>query len=398
MPIAALVSLFIAVFVMMAGNGLITTLVPLRGVIEGFSSQSIGAIGSAYFVGMLAGTWVTPSIVGRAGHIRAFAAYAAIAGTAALGFAIAVHPVAWMALRLIIGFCFAGLFAIIESWINDKATNQNRGRLLALQNIVHFSGSAGGQQILRVAEPTSFSLFSAVAGLYMLSVVPLAMTRQDPPGLPSKGRLDILGLLRASPIGVVGMILVGLANATFWSLVPAYVDRLGLSAAEVATFMTCVILGSAVGPYPIGRLSDRFDRRVVIIIVSSAAALLEIAFFVFSPNALLLYVLAFLLGLCLPVLYSLISAHTNDRTGRERMVAVSSTLLFLYCVGGIIGPLVTAQLISWFGQHMLFAHNALVHLELVAFVVWRMTRRAAPVEKVAAAEAEAETPRKPIVS
>ncbi len=398
MPIAALIPLFLAVFIMMAGNGLITTLVPLRGVIESFSSQSIGAIGSAYFVGMLAGTWATPSIVGRAGHIRAFAAYAAIAGAAALGFAIVVDPIAWMALRLVIGFCFAGLFAIIESWINDKATNQNRGRLLALQNIVHFSGSAGGQQFLRAAEPTSFALFSTVAGLFMLSVVPLAMTRQDPPGLPAKGRLDVFGLLRASPIGVIGMVLVGLANATFWSLVPAYIERLGLGAADVATFMTCVILGSAVGPYPIGRLSDRFDRRVVIIIVSGAAALVEIAFVVLAPSAILLYVMAFLLGLCLPVLYSLISAHTNDRTGRERMVAVSSTLLFLYCVGGIVGPLVTSALMSWFGQHMLFAHNALVHLELAAFVVWRMTRRAAPAEKVAAAEVEAEAPRKPIVS
>lgn len=383
---------------MMAGNGLVATLVPLRGVIEGFSPLEIGMIGSGYFLGMLGGTWATPIIVARAGHIRAFSAYAAIVGTASLGFALAVEPIVWMSLRLIIGFCFAGLLAIIESWINDKATNQNRGRFLALSNIMSFTGSACGQQLLRIDDPRSFKLFSLAAGLFMLAVVPTALTRQDPPPLPAKGKLLIAELYTASPIGFVGMILVGLVNATFWSLAPAYAERVGLGPGEVATFMTCVILGSAIGPYPIGRLSDLLDRRKIIVAVSLGAAIVEIAFVVIQPGEIGLYILGFLLGLCLPVLYSLISAHTNDRTGRERMVAVSSTLLFLYCVGGIFGPMIGSFLMSWFGQNMLFAHNALVHLELAAFVLWRMRRRAPPAAKVAAAEAEVETPRKPVIS
>lgn len=392
-----LVPLFLAVFTMMVGNGLLTTLVPLRGAVEGFGATAIGAIGSAYFVGMLAGTWATPAVVARAGHIRAFSAYAAIAGAAALGFAALVHPAAWILLRLVMGFCFAGLFTIIESWIHDKATNATRGRLLATQNAVHFTGSASGQQVLRLDEPTSFTLFSAVSALFMLSVVPLAMTRQEPPPIPARGRVEIATLYAATPVAVIGMILIGLANATFWSLVPAYVERLGIGAAGVASFMTCVILGSAVGPYPIARLSDAVDRRKVIVGVAGGAALVEIALVALTPGAGLLYGLGFLLGMCLPVLYSLVSAHTNDRVGRDRMVAVAATLLFLYCIGGIVGPVLAALMMAAFGDAALFALMAFVHVELLAFVTWRIMKRAPPAAKTAAAETAAEAPRKPLV-
>jgi len=386
--VASLIPLLLAVFILMCGNGLVTTLVPLRGSLENFGAEALGLIGSAYFVGMLAGTWATPVIVGRAGHIRAFAAYAALAATATLGFSIAVHPVAWMGFRLIIGFCFAGLFTIIESWINDKATNQNRGRLLAVQNIVHFSGSASGQQLLRADDPRSFTLFSGVAAFFMLSLVPMALTRQEPPPLPARGRLEIGNLFTASPVGAVGMVLVGLANATFWSLVPAYVERLGLGTIAVSTFMTAVILGSAVSPYPVGRLSDRVDRRFVIVAMACLAVVTQILLLVTGSVEPWLYVFGFVLGACLPVLYVLISAHTNDRVGRERMVNVSSTLLFLYCLGGIVGPMLAAFLMARYGDRFLFVFGALAHAGIAGFVLWRILARPAPAEKVESAPEE----------
>ncbi len=371
---------FLAVFILIAGNGIITTLVPLRATLEGFALSEVGAIGSAYFTGMLAGTWMTPGIVRRAGHIRAFAAYAAVASVATLGLAMLVEPLFWVTMRGILGFCFAGLFAIFESWINTKASNHNRGRMLAAYNVVHFSGSALGQQVLRLADPRSFTLFSAAASLLMLGLVPMAMTKADPPPLPPKGRLEILSMYRATPIGAIGIVIVGWVNATFWSLAPAYVERQGLGPGTVASFMTAVIVGSALGPYPLGRLSDMLDRRIVIASAAAAASLVAFAVALAGTGSLpVLYLFAFLLGLTTPVIYPIITAHTIDRMGVDKAVAISSTLLFLYCCGGILGPTVAAALIDRFGDAALFVHNGVVHALLAIFVTWRIMRRPAAV-------------------
>jgi MFS family permease len=398
-PIAALTPLLLAVFILMAGNGMLTTLIALRGTAEGFSAEVLGLVGSSYFAGMLAGTWVTPYVVRRAGHIRAFAAYAATVGTAVLGFSLAVDAIAWMLLRCVIGFCFAGLLSIIESWVNDKASNTNRGRMLAVNNITNFCGSATGQQVLRLDDPSSDHLFSGAAAFFMMALVPISLTRAEPPPLPPKGRLDVVALYKESPIAVVGVVMVGFANGAFWTLSPVYVDNLALGPGSVSNFMTAVILGSALGPYPIGRISDKVDRRRVMIAIAVFAFCVEIALYLrFGPSPWPLYGLGFLVGMCLPVLYVLISAHTNDRVGRERMVMVSSTLLFLFCVGAICGPVVASVLMARLGNEALFLMAALVHLALAAFVFWRIRRRAAPTEKVEAAEAVAEVKRKPVVS
>jgi len=396
--VLALLPVFVAVFVMIAGNGLLTTLVPMRAVVEGFDPTEIGLIGSAYFFGMLAGTWTTPAVIRHAGYIRAFAAYAAIVSIAALGFAVAVDPYAWMVFRALIGFCFAGLYAAVESWITMKAGPERRGRALGIYNIVHFSGSASGQQILRVFEAKSFALFSAGAGLMMLSLLPMAMTKAEPPPLPPKGRLMIGPILRATPIGVFGIALIGLANGTFWSLAPAYVERMNLGPGAVASFMTAMILGSALGPYPVGRISDRVDRRGVLAVGSFFVALIEIGMvFTGTQFPYLVYVLGFLIGTIAPGLYPIVTAHVMDRMGSERAVSISSTLLFLYCVGAIAGPVLAAALMTRFGDDMLFVHNAAVHLVLAAFVAWRMTvqERSAPVASVPEQAVEAPPQTKP---
>lgn len=374
-----LAPVLVAVFLMISGNGLLNTLVPLKAAMIGFSQQDIGFVGSAYFLGMFAGTWMTPAIVRRAGHTRAFAAYAAIVAVATLGFPIATHLIAWCLLRAAIGFCFAGLYTIVESWISSKADSGNRGRLLAFYNVVNFMGSAFGQQWLRIADPKSFQLFSATAAFVMLSLLPMAMTRAEPPPLPPKGRLVLGAMLRAAPIGIVGITLVGLANGTFWSLAPAYIEKMGLGPTTVASFMTAVIVASALSPYPIGKLSDRIDRRYVIAAASALAMIAEILLAVMGQaTPIALYVAGFFLGTMQPVIYPLITAHVFDRMGTEKGVAISSTLLFLYCAGAVVGPLLASSLMEHFGQAMLFVHNAGAHLLILAFVVWRIIVRPAP--------------------
>jgi MFS family permease len=250
---------------------------------------------------------------------------------------------------------------------------------LAFYNVVNFMGSAFGQQWLRIADPKSFQLFSATAAFVMLSLVPMAMTRAEPPPLPPKGRLVLGAMLRAAPIGIVGITLVGLANGTFWSLAPAYIEKMGLGPTTVASFMTAVIIASALSPYPIGKLSDRIDRRYVIAASSALAMVAEILLAVMgqaTPWAL--YVAGFFLGTMQPVIYPLITAHVFDRMGTEKGVAISSTLLFLYCAGAVVGPLFASSLMEHFGQAMLFVHNAGAHLLILGFVVWRIIVRPAP--------------------
>jgi MFS family permease len=378
--IAAVAPVLVAVFILIVGNGLATTLVPLRGVIEGFSPAAIGMIGSAYFVGMLGGTWLAPGIVRYAGHIRAFAALAAIAASAMLGFALAVEPIVWTVLRCIVGFCLGVLYGVVEGWINAKASDRNRGGMLGLYNFMNFAGSATGQQFLNIASPRSFTLFSASAMFVVLALVPMALTRTEPPPLPAKGRLDILGLARRSPIAVVGAIFVGLANGSLWSLVPAFMERTGLGTTVVATFMTVLIVGSAASPFPLGRLSDRLDRRWMIAVISGCAVVVELGLLAVSyhPSAWPLYALAFCMGFCVPVLYPLIAAHANDRRNEDGAVHMSSTLLFLYCLGAIAGPAISSFLMALLGDGALFLHNAVVHLLLGLYVIWRIQRKAPP--------------------
>ncbi len=373
--ILAVLPVLIAVFVMIAGNGLLNTLIPYRATVEGFSPTMVGVIGSAYFLGMLGGTWTAPSIVRRAGHTRAFAAYSAIVAVAVLAFPLAVSPFPWIGLRAIVGFCFAGLYAVVEGWISAKAGASHRGRLLGIYNVANFSGSALGQQTLRAFEPKSFALFSAAAAFLMLALVPMAMTKADPPPLPAKGRLVISELWFFSPVSIVTALLLGLANGTFWSIVPAYVQRLHLGPDTVASFMTFAIIGSALTPYPVGRLSDRFDRRMVIAGMSIAVMLPEIGLALTAkPSLFWLYTLGFLVGGLITVLYPLMTALSVDRLGPEKAVAVASTTLFIYCLGAIVGPTLVAWLMTTYGDRALFIHNALVHIGITAFALWRIYR------------------------
>src|SRR5581483_5731946 len=328
-----------AVFILIFGNGLSNTLIPLSAEAARFPPLSIGLIGSAYFGGMLVGCVAAPRIIARAAHIRAFAAFVAIATVTSLLHPIFVEPAAWAAIRAVTGFCFAGLYATIESWMHDKADNVVRGRVLALYQIIHYGGSASGQQAIRFINPASAVPFSIVACALALSVLPLAYTRSDPPEPPPAPRLRLSWLFRISPVGVAGALVSGIANGTFWSLAPVFAERSGMGAGGVASFMTAAIVGAALVQWPVGRLADRHDRRylmlVAIVAVVGAAAL---------------------------VLYPLASSHAQDLGGRENAVEVSTGLLLAYTIGAIVGPTTAAWLMGRFGPQALFVHNAAFHV------------------------------------
>lgn len=382
-------ALLFAVFILIAGNGLLSTFVPLSAVAAQFSDFKIGLIASSYFFGMLIGCIATPRLVARAGHIRAFAAMSAVAAVSASAHAVFTDPLAWALIRAVTGFCFAGLFATIESWFHDKADNAVRGKVLALYQMFNFAGSALGQQMVRLAPPGAFALFSGAAALISLAVLPLAFTKSDPPDPPPAPRLRLWYLYGLSPVALVGVLTAGAANGTLWSLGPVFAASTGLSPGGVATFMTAIILAAAAVQWPTGRIADRYDRRLVMLATLMVAAVVEVAFIWFAnAGPLVLYLLATALGATALVVYPLSSGHAADLSNRDNMVEISTGLLLTYTVGAIVGPTVCAAMMTWLGPQALFIHNLAIHIAFILFIVWRLRARPpkADTDKARAAE------------
>jgi MFS family permease len=369
-------ALLLAVFILIAGNGLSNTLIPLSATAAAFPPLSIGVIASAYFGGMLLGCIAAPRIIARAGHIRAFSAFVAIATVTSLLHPIFPDPIAWAVIRAFTGFCFAGLYAAIESWMHDKADNVVRGRVLALYQIVHYAGSATGQQAIRLISPSSFVPFSMVAAALALSVLPLAYTRSDPPEPPPAPKLRLAWLFKISPVGVVGALASGVVNGTFWSLAPVFAERNGMTQGGVASFMTATIVGAAIVQWPIGRLADRGDRRLIMLVCIGVAVAAQLAMIWFvKSDTTILILLAAAIGASALALYPLSSSHAADLAGRENAVEVSSGLLLAYTIGAIIGPTTAAWMMTWMGPQALFIHNAAFHVIFVLFIAWRLWQR-----------------------
>lgn len=373
-------ALLVSVTFFVMGGGLLTTIIPLGGRAHGFSERELGAIGSCYFAGMLIGALINPLAVRHSGHARAFVGSIAISVIATLILPVFQSPIAWMMSRGLIGFAFAGLYATVEGWLQGKADNKTRGSVLALYSVTQYGGWAIGNQLVHLDEPTSFVLYSIAAAALTAGILPLVVTTQEPPERPATPKLPFLWLIRTAPIGVVSVFLIGAANGPFWSLVPVYAATLGYTPDQVAVFVTFITLGSAALQIPIGRVSDRFDRRLVLIALVLSAATIEMALARFGGALPFwgLLVTGFALGTVLSTPYYVATAHTNDRAGRTQAVGVAAVLLFAYCVGAIIGPLTAAEGIRRFGPGALHVHNAIVHATIAAFVLYRTLVRAAP--------------------
>lgn len=382
-PISALL---LSVALLLMGNGLQGTLLPVRANLESFSPAEIGILGSAYFFGFAAGCLYGPRLIRRAGHIRAFTALVAIASSVVLVHALFLDPYVWWVLRGMTGFCFAALYMIIESWLNEKATNETRGFVFSLYTIINLTVLTIGQLMLALDRPEDFPLFLLASILVSIAAVPVALTRAQAPAPIRSVKIRLLHLYRLSPVGVVGCLAVGVANGSFWSLAPVFAQEKGADTWGVAIFMSVAVLAGALGQWPLGRLSDRMDRRKVIIAATCGAAFAGLLFVVWSPPPVAgLLAVIFLFGLFTLPIYGITVAHMNDYVEPGGYVEAASGLLLVYAMGAIAGPLVSSLAMQYLGPEAMFGVTATVHLSLAGFAFYRMRRRArAPEEERAA--------------
>lgn len=378
-------ALLVAAAILLAGNGLQNTLLSVRGNLEGFSLLAIGLLLSSFFVGFIAGCQLTPVFVKNVGHIRTFTALASVASAAALGHALLVDPLWWMVLRAVTGLCIAGLNMIIESWINERAPSNKRGRVLAVYRMVDFSALLIGQMLLTLADPLGFTLFAVVSILISLALVPVALSTAVAPQ-PIKGaRLDIRKLWMISPVAAAGTLSCGAANGAFWALGPVYVQQAGYEIGVIATFMSTVILGGALGQWPLGVLSDLVDRRQVIACISVGTIAGSCGLALFGSDSLWFLLLAGIVfgAMSMPV-FAISAALAHDRAQPGEYVETSGGLLLLYGVGAMIGPLVGAQVMEIAGASSLFLYAGCVYALYAIFIASEIRRRPpAPFEDMA---------------
>ena len=368
-------SLMLGTALLLLGNGLMSTLLTLRGSIEGFGDQILGLMGSAYFVGFLIGTWVVPPMIRRIGHIRAFAFYASSIAAVVLVHALIVHPVIWLLLRLATGIALVGFYTVIESWLNSRAVPERRGQVFAFYMFVNMSALALAQQLLHLAPPQEFTLFAISAVLICLSVLPLCSTRQPQPEIQPLPRLTIGKLWAAAPSSVAASIVSGLSIGTLWSMGPLYAARLGLDAGGVAMLMTATIAGGAILQLPLGRYSDRGDRRHVLAFVAFGATAGALAMAMFGASISALLISAFVFGGMSFAIYPIAVAHLIDRLPHEQILSGNSGMLLLHGLGAVFGPTAAGALMAVSGAAGLPVFFALTIAPLAIFVALRARGR-----------------------
>jgi MFS family permease len=312
------------------------------------------------------------------GHIRVFAALAAVASAAILVQGSFIHPIPWGIMRLLSGVCFAGIYVVAESWLNDRASRSNRGTLLALYMLVLYIGLGSAQFLLLVASPDTPTPFMLVSVLISLAMVPIVVSAQQAPQPTVPVKVRYRDLYKNSPLGVVAVTVSGMVSSTIFAMGPVYARLSGLGTTGVATFMAVSILSAVLTQYPVGRLSDRMDRRTVIAIVCTIATVVASSITVFPnmPHALFLVLAGMFSGFAL-TLYSLAVSHVNDKLEPGQMIAASSALLSLNGTAAAIGPVMVGSLIAQFGPKAYFATLAVLTGGLTIYDLWRKTRRSA---------------------
>jgi MFS family permease len=371
--VASIAPLLIATAILLAGNGLQGTLLAVRANLEGFPTSLIGLLMSAYFGGFVLGCRFNPAFIKSVGHIRTFLALASIASAAALIHPLFVNVWIWAALRAITGYCFAGLIMVIESWINERATNANRGQILSVYRIIDLTSTTAGNALLATASPAGFQLFATVSILLSLALVPVALTRTDAPKPIETARLNIPRLYKLSPVAAVGAPMIGLANASFWAVGAVYAQQLGYNNAAIAAFISIVVIGAALLQWPLGWLSDRIDRRRVMVgsALFGAASCLALSHFGGISESYLLG-LGALFGAFVIPMFGLNAAHANDHSAPGDAVATNGGLLLLHGCGSVVGATLGASVMAAFGPPSLFVYIAAIYVALAAFCLYRI--------------------------
>ncbi|MFZ1682309.1 MAG: MFS transporter [Rhizobiaceae bacterium] len=378
-----LLPLILAAAILLGGNGIQSMLVPMRAANEAFGPTMIGLLGTAYFGGFLIGCLTIQRMMRAVGHVRTFAALAAIGSASALTLVLWIDPLVWMVLRFITGLAFAGLFTIMEAWLNAGVGNEHRARLLAVYRVVDITVQSAAPYLIPVFGAASFTIFALSSMMITLSMVPVALGDRSNPEPPQDVRIDIARAWAISPVGVFGALAAGLANGAVRSMAPVYAGDIGLGETATVTFLSLGIVGGGIVQFPLGWLSDRWDRRGTILIVGGMAAAMALALGLVGVTGGLgvLFALNFLYGCAAMPIYPLSAAHANDRAGRHEFVLLSAVLMMFWAVGAVGGPLFAAAIMQGFGSESLYLYVASVHALFVVATAWRINARQPALEQ-----------------
>jgi MFS family permease len=369
-------ALLLGIVLIMLGNGMHFTLIGLRGGLEGFSSAELAIVTSGYFLGFLSGARLTPRLIRRVGHVRVFAALGSFMSAGLIAFPLAADPIAWTVLRVLIGFCMSGIYVTAESWLNAASSNETRGTVLSAYMIAQTLGIIGAQGLLTLGDAGTSVLFIGASILVSVSFAPILLSVIPAPAAQVAPPMSLPKLFTTSPLGTVGIFLLGSIYATQSGMGAVFGTKTGMSAESVALFVAMLFAGALVLQYPIGWLSDRLDRRKLI----AGSAVIGAGFcalaFLGGRSPLVLLPAAFIAGGVTTPLYALFLAYTNDYLSADDMPSASGGLVFTFGLGAIIGPLATGAAMERFGPFAFWAVLGGTFGLILLYALYRMTRRA----------------------
>lgn len=371
-------ALLLGMMLLQVGNGMQSTLLGIRGEIEGFTTLEMSLVMSGYFVGFLFGSRMAPEMIRRVGHVRVFAALASLISAMMMLYPLWTDPYAWGAARILVGFCFSGVYVTAESWLNNAANNENRGKALSLYMIMQMVGIVSAQALMLVADPGGFVLFIIPSVLISLSFAPILLSVSPTPAFDTTKPLSLLEILKISPLGCVGMFLLGGIFSAQFGMAPVYGAEAGLSIAKISTFVAVFYVAALVLQFPIGWISDRMDRRVLIFVVACVLGMGGVLGAMLGSSFPILLVSAALIGGMSNPLYSLLLAHTNDFLDHDDMAGAAGGMVFINGLGAVAGPLITGWLMGLVGAWGFFLFITILSFAMAGYAAYRMTQRAAP--------------------
>lgn len=371
-------SLLLGMLLLMVGNGLQGSLLGVRGAIEGYSAGTMSLVMSAYFLGFLIGSRLASHMIQRVGHVRVFAALASLVSAAFILYAAAPDPIVWFAMRLLVGICFAGIYVTAESWLNAAATNETRGQALSLYMIVQMVGIISAQALLTLADPSGYTLFVVMSVLVSVSFAPILLSVTVAPAFQTTKPMTLGRLFTISPLGCVGTFLLGGVFAAIFAMASVYGTEKALSTRQIALFVASIYVGGLLFQFPVGWISDRMDRRRLILLMTAFGAGAAFAAVMLAGSFTVLMLCGFLIGGVANPLYSLLIAHTNDYLDHADMAAASGGLLFLNGLGAMSGPLLIGWLMTAFSADAFFLYLGALFALIALYAAYRTTRRAAP--------------------
>ncbi|MFT5659146.1 MAG: MFS family permease [Gammaproteobacteria bacterium] len=369
-------AILLGIACLMLANGLQGTLLGVRASLEGFSTFTTGIMMSGYFIGIFIGSFLAPYLVRRVGHIRVFSALASLASISILLHGVYISPIGWTLMRIVTGICFAGIYVVTESWLNDRASNETRGKVLSVYMVLTTLGMGSGQFLLNLAEPTAIDLFILTSVIISFGLIPMLLTAKPAPTFESSETMSLVELYKASPLAVIGNGLTGMAHGTMFGLGAVYASIVLVEIKLISIFMACFLVGGLITQWPIGYISDRVGRRMVMSVISVVAIVAAITATLLPQGSTEFFLSVLLLGGAAMPMYSICIAYANDRLEPRQIVAASGSLVMVSGIGLSTGPIIVAFFMDFYGVVFFFWGIAAIFGLILLFTVIRIQSRA----------------------